>query len=281
MPFDAKSSPLVCHSAERDLARPVAFVRSALTDLRGSVRVAGSLFRAMLRARHRRAGLGYLWLAAPGIATAAACMVMRAGHVVVIGATDLPYPVFAVTGMFLWQGMAEAITLPMQQLAAHRRFLSRMPVPHESVVLASFGEVSLNTAVRLAMLMLLLVGFGTPLSTGWLAVPVAAAVMMAIGLAVGSCLAPFALLFEDVARAVGLLLNFALFLTPVFYPLPGDSPLALNPVVPVLDLARSALAGHPVAVRPVALVMTGAIVLMSAGWLQYRVARLHLMARAG
>lgn len=259
----------------------MAFVRAALADLRGGVHVSVALFRAMLRARHRRAGLGYLWLAIPGLATAAACTLMRAGHVIVIGATDLPYPVFAVTGMFLWQGMAEATTLPMQQLAAHRHFLSRMPVPHESVVLASCGEVALNALVRLAVLAALLAAFGVPVSVAWLAVPVAAAVMLAVGLAVGSCLAPFALLVDDVSRAVGLFLNFALFLTPVLYPLPGRSPLRFNPVVPALDLARSALAGHPAAGRPLALVTAGAIVLMAAGWMQYRVARLHLLARVG
>jgi len=101
------------YSADPSLSSPGLFFRAALADLAASVRPARLFALSSIRSRHRRAWLGYLWLFVPAIATAAACPALRYNNIIVVRDTLIPYPLFALTGMLLWQGFVEGITMPM------------------------------------------------------------------------------------------------------------------------------------------------------------------------
>lgn len=268
------------YTAEPALAHPVAFLRGALLDLRASAYPAAILFRSSLRARHRRAWLGYLWLVVPALATAMACTVLHASKIVAVSATALPYPLFVLTGMMLWQCFWDAIAMPQQQLAAHRQMLTRTPVPPEAVLLAGLCELAMTAAIRLGLMVVAAAVIGPPAAASWLLLPVGAAALIGVGLAVGLFLAPVGLLYDDVGRAIGLLGTFALLLSPVLYPVPAGSVLRFNPIAPLLDGARGSLTG--VGYTP-AFFIIGALGPLGVvlGWLGYRLARTHLAERLG
>jgi len=268
------------YSADPSLSSPVLFFRTALTDFAASVRPARLFALSSIRSRYRRAWFGYLWLFVPAIATAAACAALRYNNIIVVRDTMIPYPLFALTGMLLWQGFVEGIVMPYQQVSAHRHMLTRTPIPHETVLLAGLYDLGLNAVVRLGALFVLLAAFGVPALASWLLVPLGMALLIGLGVAVGLILSPLSLLYDDVGRAVGVISGFGLLLTPVLYPLPEYSLLWLNPVAPLLDGTRGWIAG----VGPDAsfFVIGGAgLVGMVAGWLLYRLARPRLVERLG
>jgi hypothetical protein len=75
------SPPTRVYSARPTLAEPGIFLRDALIDLAMALPMAAMLFRSGLRARHRRAGLGYIWLIVPGAATAVTFTLIQHSHI--------------------------------------------------------------------------------------------------------------------------------------------------------------------------------------------------------
>jgi lipopolysaccharide transport system permease protein len=270
----------VHYSSAPILYSPRVFFCAAVADLAASLRP-GRLFAiSALRARYRRAWLGYLWLFVPAIATAAASTVLRRTNIIIMRDTPIPYPLFALAGMLLWQGFVDGLAMPYQQVSANRLLLTRTPIPHETVLVAGLSELALNGVIRIAALCIAAVAFGVAAQATWLFLPLGLALLIALGVAVGLFLSPLSLLFEDVARAIGLITGFALLLTPVLYPLPEGSPLWLNPVAPLLDGTRGWISGVQPS-RDFFVAGTLCPIGVVAGWLLYRLARPHLIERLG
>ena len=68
------------------------------------------------------------------------------------------------------------------------------------------------------------------------------------GFAIGLLLTPPGLLINDVARGIGIILPFAMYLTPVIYPAPAAGNFALlmqyNPLATLLSATRDWLTGN-------------------------------------
>ena len=241
--------------------------------------VARLLLRANLRSRQRRSFLGYLWLAIPGIAFAVAFSMLRKGELLSVGKIDMPYPLFVLSGVFLWQTFVDALSTPTQKLIEQRGFLSLVPAPFEAVLLAAIGEIMLNLAIRLGILLLAILTFGLAPQITWLFIPLAGFTMLASGFAIGLFAAPFAQLYDDVASLIGMAATFGIFLVPVFYPVPADSWLALNPLAWPLILVRDAITGGS-DFAMVALLLLCAAALLIPAWMLNAVSRSHIAARA-
>ena len=262
------------------LRDPRSFLAAAARDLLRAGPVAWRLFRSGLRARHQRAGLGYLWLVIPSLATTGVAVYLQSRGVIAVGPTRLPYPAYALIGIVLWQVFTDALASPLQQFAAGRQVLTRSRVPQEALVLAGLMDVCLNGAIRLFVLAGALAVLGvSPGALAWLA-PVGMLTLALLGLTLGLLLAPAGMLYDDIGRGMALLTTFWFFLTPVVYPAPAEGFLRLNPVTPLLQSTRSWLTGGPPAEGFVMVVSITAVALVAA-WLLQRVARPHVVARLG
>jgi lipopolysaccharide transport system permease protein len=268
------------YCAMPELRRPGRFLAAALGDLRRSPAISYALFRNNLRARYRRSWLGYLWLCLPMVATTVVCLYLRSRSIFTLPAVTMPYPVFVLAGVTLWQLFVEALNAPLQHLAANRQLITRSRVPHEALFLAGFMEVLLNCAVRLAILLPILLWFDSRMSATLLLVPLGVLAIALLGFALGLLAAPAGTLYDDVGRAIALLTSFWFFLTPVIYHAPAGSLLQLNPVTPLLDTTRAWLVAGSMtpSFLAVSLIACGLVVL---AWLIYRLARPHLAGRLG
>lgn len=272
--------PEIVYTAEPELRRPGRFLAGAAADLRASGPIGLRIFRSNLRVRYRRSWFGYFWLLLPAIGTAAICAFIQARRIISFAPTDIPYPLFVLAGMVLWQVFVDALNAPLQQLQAGRQLATRSRVPHEAMIVAGLLEVALNAAVRGLVLAAALVLFGMPWAATILLVPLGFAALVTLGLALGLALTPLGLLYDDVGRGIALATSFGFFLTPIVYPLPADSLLRLNPVTPLLETARAWLAGGAAGPGFAATWAVAGLALLLA-WLFYRLARPHLTARLG
>jgi lipopolysaccharide transport system permease protein len=268
----------IVYSPRSELARPRLFLAAALADLRRSGPVGWCLFTSNLRARYRRAWLSYLWLLLPALGTALLCGFIQSRRIVTIAPTELPYPIFVLAGMILWQTFVEALNGPLQQLSANRQLATRSRVPHEAIILAGLIETLLNAGVRLTVLALVFGLYGRPFVPEMLLIPFGVAALALLGLSFGLLLAPVGTLYDDIVRAISLGATFLMFLTPVLYPLPRGGILRLNPVTPLLDTTRGWLTGHGVG-NSFIIVVVAAAALTVIAWLLYRLARPHVFAR--
>lgn len=270
--------PDIVYSARPALADPRRFAAAAARDLGRGLGIGWRLFRANLAARHRRSLLGYLWLLIPAAAATAICLYLQSRRVFAVGPTELPYGAHVLTGMILWQVFVDALVQPLRQLAAARPILARSRAPHEAVLAAAAYEVGLAAAVRLAALAVLLPLFGVMPAASAALVPLGVMALALLGFAIGLLAAPLGLLYDDVRQGLLVIAGFWFFLTPIFYPAPAAGPLRYNPVTPLLETTRSWLVSGG-AGAGFFLVVAAAAALLLVGWLLYRLARPHLVAR--
>src|SRR5690606_5780077 len=110
--------------------------------------------------------------------------------------------------------------------------------------------------------------------------------MVFTGLAFGVLVAPLGLLYNDVGRAINILAQFLMYLTPVVYPLANEGWLAwitrLNPATYVLETARATLVGGPFPyIGETCAVLAVILILLFLGWTTLRITLPRIIERLG
>jgi lipopolysaccharide transport system permease protein len=141
-----------------------------------------------------------------------------------------------------------------------------------------------NFSIRVVLLVLVFVWYEVSVPATIFLVPLGVLSMVLFGLMVGILLTPFGVLYHDIGRTIAIGTQAWFFLTPVIYPVPQASWAAtlvnLNPVTPLLQTTREWLiTGQSTQLNAFIGVTIGTSVFLFIGWIIYRVAMPHLIAR--
>jgi lipopolysaccharide transport system permease protein len=282
-------SPLLSetiYTPDPQLRYPKKLVRNMWKDLMASRGLAWRFMVRDIRAQYRQTFLGYLWAFIPPVFTTLIFVFLTGKKLLNIADTGIPYPVYVMLGTILWYVFFEGVNSPIKIISGTKLMLTKIHFPRESLIIAALGEVIFNFLIRLVLIVLILIWFRVPISTAVLLVPLGVLVLMLLGLMFGLLLTPLALLYGDVEKALPILLQIWFFLTPVIYPIPATGAGAIlnyvNPVVPVLNTCREMLTSG-VITRPGLFVLIAmlTILFLVIGWVLYRLAMPHLIARIG
>jgi len=278
--------PEIVYSPESHLRRPGKLLKRMFADLGASRFLAWRLFVRNMAAQHRQTVLGYLWLLLVPVVQTLLWVFLNAQKVINIGTTDIPYPAFVLTGTLLWQGFADALQMPMQQVQASKQMLTKIHFPHEAILFAAMGQVLVNFSIRLLLLIVVFLWFELPLTMSLLLAPLGILGLINFGMMIGLLLTPLALLYGDVERMLVMSISLWFFVTPVIYPPPTGGLAALvtwlNPVTPLLVTTRQWLTGSELTqLGPFIVVTLCTLVLSLFGWIVYRLAMPHLIERIG
>ncbi len=278
--------PLTVYSPDSGLADPMRLFREMAAELRNSRELAITLFTRDMRAQFRQSILGYAWLFFPPIANTLVWIFLNRSGVVQVADTGMPYPAFVMIGTLLWQAFLDSLTKPINSLNAAKSMLVKLNFPRIAPVLAGIGETTMISAVRLVLLIPIF--FYAQLVPSWtiLFFPFAYLALVMFGTAIGAFLTPIGLLYSDVGRAIGILGQFAMYATPVVYPVATEGFLGwvnrLNPVTYLLETGRATLVGGPWDALPIAGLITAiAFVLLLVGWAIFHVTVPRLIERMG
>jgi lipopolysaccharide transport system permease protein len=272
------------YSSASQLLSPGRFLRDSISDLRACREVAWHLFTRNLRSQYRQSVLGYLWILLPPVATMLLWVYLNWTKTLAIGRTDIPYPIYVLTGTMLWQVFVDALNCPLNQLGASRNLITKVRLPHEAILLSGVGVIFFNFVVRFVIVLAALLLFHVPLTAGLLLAPFGLVVLVLLGLAIGLILAPVGLLYQDISMGLTMVLGFAFFITPIVYPVPTKWPASLlatlNPVTPPLESTRNWIAMGFVAPAPgFYVVAAGSFALFLIAWFAYRLATPHFIAK--
>lgn len=282
LPYFTAHMNEIIYSPDSPLATPRAFGRAVMTDMKAVFRIGRQLFVRNLMVQYRQSVLGYLWLLLPPLVLALVWTVLGRAQVLRSQALAVPFPVYVLAGVFLWQGFVEALNGPLQQLSAVRHTLAKVRVPHEAYVVAGMGVVVFNLLIRLVVVLVAMWWFEVPFRATLALVPLGAAGLLSLGLALGWGVAVLGLLYSDIANALGVGLNLWFLITPVVYVLPPQYAhyFNLNPVTPLLTTTRNWLLLGTLTPAPGFWLVAGLAGLgVGVGWLAYRLAQPHLVVR--
>jgi lipopolysaccharide transport system permease protein len=276
----------VVYRPESHIRHPLQLFQEMWRDLLASRELAWRLLVRDISAQYRQSMLGIFWAFLPPIITAVGLVTAKNAGAINIGHTDIPYPVYVMFSMSLWQTFVEALYGPIQAVATAKSMLLKINFPREAIILAKLGEVFFNFGIKALLIVGLFLWFKISVSWTILIAPVALIHLVILGTFIGLLLAPIATLYQDLSKGLFMITGLWLFLTPVVFPMPTNGTFSalvkLNPVTPLLVATRD-LATKGVLTDPVGFWIMSVISLVGfcLAWVFYRLSMPFVVERIG
>ncbi|MBL0052081.1 MAG: ABC transporter permease [Bacteroidetes bacterium] len=240
-----------------------------------------------IKARYTQSILGIVWALLPNIAIAAVWIILNNNKIVTVSHTGGNYALFVIIGIMLWAVFTKAVLTPLQIIDSNRGVLVKINFPREALVILSFYEAIFNAVITLIVIVASMIYFQVPVSFSSLLFFPTLFLLNIMGLCIGTLLVPVSVLNKDINFLLPTFLQFAMYLTPVVYAQTTSNGilqiLSLNPVSPVLTIARNFLLGieSPISWIQLIIVTFVTIVLFIAGIIIQRFAMGILIERMG
>ena len=279
-----KTQPVAVYTPASKLTDPTQLFQSMLRDLALSRELAWRLFIRNINARYRQTLLGYAWAVVMPIITTSVFVFLQKSGYFTVGETQVPYALFLITGLVLWQVFADAVQAPLRMVQQSYSILTKVNFPREALIITGAGEVLFAFLIRLTLIALAIFWFGIDVSWAAIWFPFGVLVLIGLGIAIGLLITPMAVLYHDIGQALPFTLYLWMFLTPVIYPVPVTGArsmlVLLNPVTSVLDTTRAWLfSGSPDHLSGFFIVSGLTVFTILAGWVLYRLALPILIER--
>lgn len=198
------------------------------------------LFMRNLSAKYKQTVLSYLWaLILPFIAIGTFMFLNRAG-ILNIGSTDIPYPLFALIGVSIWQLFSVGIISGTNSIVSAGGMISKINFPREVLVFSSIAQSIFEFLIKFVLIVIFFFIFRFIPSWEIIFFPLAIIPVLILTLGLSLVLSLVNGVLRDTANVVSLLTTFLMFLTPVLYPISTEKFLIfkLNPLSPLITAPR-------------------------------------------
>lgn len=170
-----------------------------------------------IKVRYKQTLLGVAWAILQPLLIALSLTLFFA-RVIKVPASGLPYPVFAYSGMVLWQFLAQSVTDSSNSLVVNERLVSKVYFPRMVIPLSSVLASLMDLAVSCVVLVAFLVYFKIVPGLGLIALPLMIALTASVASGAGFWLSALNVKYRDVRYTLTFLVQFWFFVTPIAYP---------------------------------------------------------------
>ena len=188
---------------------------------------------------------------------------------------DMPYPLFAYTGLLLWTFFSNAVINSTNSLVNNTNLITKVYFPRLFIPAAATGAGLVDFFIASVILVGLAFYYGVALTWSLFLLPVFVVLTLLLALGVGMLISALTVKYRDLRHALPFLIQFWMFASPVIYPVQVVPErwrwlLALNPLTGVLEGFRASLAGTPFDWRHVAVTALVAPALLALGFYVFR-----------
>jgi lipopolysaccharide transport system permease protein len=258
------------HPSTERVIRPVSgWSFPDLSELRQSFDLVYFLAKRDVTVRYKQTAVGALWAVLQPLLLAVVFSVFL-GRVANLPSENVPYALFALTGMTIWLFFATAISRCSDSTVSSAELIGKVYFPRLAIPIAAVIPPIVDFAAAFVVLVGVLLAFGEIPGIQILLVPPVFAVALALALGIGFWLSAIVVRYRDVSNVVTFMTTLLLFMTPILYPLSlipdAYQPLyALNPLVGVLETFRWAVLpdAHPPGVLLLLPAATGLVLIVT------------------
>jgi lipopolysaccharide transport system permease protein len=244
--------------------------RLKVRDLVGHVPIVRVLAARDLKVKYKQSILGPLWLVFQPLALLGAFWVAFRG-LANVESSGLPYVVFALVGLTVWSFFQAAMTIGTASVVTNANLVRYTPCPRPAFPIAAVIASLPAFAVTGTAAFLVTAATGH-LSVRVVLMPLALVWLLLLTLGSVAVLSALAVRYRDINSALPFLLQVAVFLAPVGYPIADVSHqvrwlLDLNPVTGVIEASRwMMLSGYHCSVEPIIGSLVATALLVFGGW---------------
>jgi len=136
---------------------------------------------------------------------------------------SMPHIFYISVGMTIWLLMSETIVTTMKSIRKNKNILLKSNFPFSAVYISSIGELLLNTAVRLVVVIIITLYLKIDIKLINLALSILFLIpVLLFAFSMGIILSIFDIYIPDTKRLVDMFLRYGLFLSSVIFPFPKD-----------------------------------------------------------
>jgi lipopolysaccharide transport system permease protein len=229
-----------------------------------------------IKVKYKQTVLGFLWAVLQPFLT----MLIFAfffGNLLRVPSDGLPYPIFAFSGLIIWNVFAGGLTSSANSMVSNANIIKkiyfpRLIIPMSSILVSAF-DFFMAFAVFVGLMIYYHIAFSWML---FVYVPASLLLTIVTVFGAGSLLAALNVKYRDFRYIIPFLVQALMFLTPVIYPVSiitypwAKYLIALNPMSGAVNLMRGALIQSPPDMQLLLISVISAVVLFFAGLLYFK-----------
>ena len=227
-----------------------------------------------IKVRYKQTVLGLTWALVQPLAIALTLSLFL-GRLAKMPSEELPYPIFAYSGMVVWQLFANALTGSSNSLITNEPLITKVYFPRLIIPLSAVLASLLDFVISLFVLVTFLIYFRILPRAAVATMPLLIFLTVLIALGIGLWLAALNVKYRDVRYTVGFLVQLWFLATPIAYPASvvperWRSWYGLNPMVGAVEGFRWALCGGRAPLLLIALSTCITVVIFVTGLYYFR-----------
>jgi len=248
--------------------------------------LASRIAKRDIKAQYRQSLLGFSWVLIVPVASTLLWVLLQKQGVLKVEGLNIPYAVFALTGVVLWQLFVDALNSPLNMFKQSRSMLTKINFPREALILAGIYKLGFNLVIKLLVLLAVYLYFGIIPGGQFYLIPVGILSILLFGISLGILITPLGVLYNDVQQFLNTFTRLFFFLTPVIYLSSGSGILGtinkFNPIGILLDCTRNWMTGQAVSEPASYLIVLGiTFVVFIVASLIYRISMPIIIERIG
>jgi lipopolysaccharide transport system permease protein len=228
-----------------------------------------------LKVRYRQTLFGALWVMGQPLVSML-IFTLLFGRVAKLSVTTaVPYPVFVLAGLLIWNFVAGAISHVGNSLLGASYLISKAYFPRLVVPLSNIVTNLVDFGVAALLLVPVMLWYRVIPGPEILLAPLVVLLATLFALGVGLWIAALNIEYRDIRIVIPWVLQIAMYVTPVVYPLsalPERYRLVatLNPMSGIVEGFRATLFGTPVQAAPLLWSVVASLLLVFSGAFYFR-----------
>lgn len=204
-----------------------------------------------LKVRYRQTLLGAVWIAGQPFLSMIIFTLIFHRAARFEADRNMPYPLFVFSGLVIWNLVMNGISKAGNSLIGSSYLISKVYFPRLIIPLSNVVGEAVDFAVAGVLLIALMIRYRAVPGIGIVLLPLPLLLAFLLSFGAGLWVAALNVEYRDVRIAIPFVLQLAMYLTPVVYPLSAIPlryrPLALlNPMTGIVQTFRAALLDLPV-----------------------------------
>ena len=171
------------------------------------------------------------------------------GILVGVRSGNIPYSLFALSGLVPWMFFSSAVTNSSQSLLGDSRLITKVYFPRMVIPCATVGAGLVDFIIAFITLLGLMIYYHVAVTWNILMLPVLVAMLTLLALGVGMWMSALNVKYRDIRYALPFMIQLWMFASPIIYPssyIPGKWQwvYSLNPFVGIVEGFRASLFGQ-------------------------------------
>lgn len=202
-------------------------------------------FKRDLFAVYKQSFFSFFWALIIPIISVGTFIILNKSGIFTFGDIDVPYPIYAIMGMSIWQLFATGLISSSSSLVKAGPMIAKINFSKKSLVLASIGQALISFLIQFILVCILYGYYKITPKITILLMPIAAIPIALLTIGLGFILALLNGVFRDISNVIASLITFLMFLTPVLYKKPETGILGIiskyNPLYYLVNGPRELL----------------------------------------